>query len=125
MATDGAGRHHPRRLAWVLGVAGAGLFAISSAQAALRLYHLTRQVAELEHHRSRLLAENRSLREEIRRLQDPAYVERLAREELGLVRPGEIAVVLVPQPTPTPRPRSPTASPPAGSPTPGRPPHPP
>lgn len=105
MSTDAAGRHHPRRLVWALGLAGAGLFALSSTQAALRLYHLTRQVAELEHHRNRLMAENRGLREEIRRLQDPAYVERLAREELGLVRPGEIAVVLVPQSTPTPRPR--------------------
>jgi cell division protein FtsL len=86
-------------------VAAAGLFALSSGQAALRLYHLGRQLAELEHQRDLLLAENRRLREEIRRLHDPAYVERLAREELGLVRPGEIAVVLVPEPTPSPQPR--------------------
>lgn len=105
MATDAAKLLHPRRLAWVLGVATAGLFALSSGQAALRLYHLSRQLAELEHQREALLAENRRLREEIRRLHDPAYVERLAREELGLVRPGEIAVVLVPEPTPTPPPR--------------------
>lgn len=82
-----------------------GLFALSSAQAALRLYRLVRQVAELEHHRTALLEENRQLREEIRRLYEPAYVERLAREQLGLVRPGEIAVILVPEPTPSPRPK--------------------
>lgn len=104
MATDAATLLRPRRWAWALVLLVGGLFAFSSAQAAYRLYQLTRQVAELEHQRRVLLAENRRLREEVRRLYDPAYVERLAREQLGMVRPGEIAVVLVPEPTPTPRP---------------------
>ncbi len=99
MATDAATLFPPRRVAWALGLVAAGLFLVSSAQAALRLYHLKRQVAELEHQRRALLEENRRLREEIRRLYEPAYVERLAREQLGLVRPGEIAVVLIPEPT--------------------------
>jgi cell division protein FtsL len=105
VATDAATLFRPRRLAWALGLAAVGLFVFSSAQAAYRLYQLTREVAELEHQRRALLAENRRLREEVRRLYDPAYVERLAREQLGLVRPGEVAVVLVPSPTPTPQPR--------------------
>jgi len=46
------------------------------------------------------------LREEIRLLHTPAYIERQAREQLGLVRPGEIAVILV---RPTPAPAPPTA----------------
>lgn len=106
MAADAASFLRPRRVAWALALVAAGLFALSTAQAGLRVYHLTRQVAELEHQRHALLQENRKLREEIRRLYDPAYVERLAREQLGLVRPGEIAVVLVPEPTPTPRPKN-------------------
>lgn len=105
MATDAASLLRPRRVAWVLALVAGGLFVLSSAQAALRLYHLVRQVGELEHQRRALLEENRRLREEIRRLYDPAYVERLAREQLGLVRPGEIAVVLVREPTPSPRPK--------------------
>jgi len=104
VATDAATLLRPRRVAWLLGLAGAGLLAFSSAQAVLRLYHLTGQLAQLEHRRDALLRENRRLREELRRLKDPAYVERLAREQLGLVRPGEIAVVLIPEPTPSPRP---------------------
>jgi cell division protein FtsB len=45
------------------------------------------------------------LREQIRLLQQPSYIERVAREQLGLVRPGEIAIVLVPKPTPDPTPK--------------------
>jgi cell division protein FtsB len=42
-----------------------------------------------------LRVENARLRDEIRRLQrDPRAIEDLAREELGLIRPGEILVVL-------------------------------
>ena len=104
MAADAVTSFPPRRAVWILGLLAAGLFLVSSAQAALRLYHLNHQVAELEHQRRVLLEENRRLREEIRRLHDPAYVERLAREQLGLVRPGEIAVVLVPEPAPSPSP---------------------
>jgi cell division protein FtsB len=39
--------------------------------------------------------ENARLREEMRRLnEDPAAIESLAREELGLVRPGEVVFIL-------------------------------
>jgi len=42
-----------------------------------------------------LKRENAALRDEVRRLQeDPATLEAVARRELGLVRPGEILVVL-------------------------------
>jgi cell division protein FtsB len=43
----------------------------------------------------RLQQENASLRQEFRRLaSDPAAIEAVAREELGLIRPGEILVVV-------------------------------
>jgi cell division protein FtsB len=43
----------------------------------------------------RLEAENRALRDEMHRLEaDPAAVEAVARQELGLIRPGEILVVV-------------------------------
>lgn len=42
-----------------------------------------------------LRQENAALREEARRLQDdPEMIESVAREDLGLIRPGEILVVL-------------------------------
>ena len=51
-----------------------------------------------------LQADNVALAEEARRLkEDPAAVEELARRELGLLKPGELVVILrdVPAPTPT------------------------
>ena len=39
----------------------------------------------------RLKKENQKLKEEIERLKnDPSHIERLAREELGMVKPGEL-----------------------------------
>lgn len=44
---------------------------------------------------ARLRQDNAGLREQARRLQDdPAAIEEVAREELGLIRPGEILVVV-------------------------------
>jgi len=44
---------------------------------------------------NRLRHENAALREQMRRLlEDPRTIEAVAREELGLVRPGEILVVV-------------------------------
>src|SRR3990172_4383359 len=59
----------------------------------LTTYRLRREAARLDG----------EVREEIRRLHTPEYIERLAREQLGLVKPGEIPVILI-RPTPTPRP---------------------
>ena len=41
---------------------------------------------------------NAELRSRLERLNDPAYREKLAREQLGVVRPGETAYVVVPPP---------------------------
>jgi cell division protein FtsB len=59
----------------------------------------TIQARRESHRASRALTtlkqENAGLREQARRLQgDPATIEALAREELGLIRPGEILVVV-------------------------------
>jgi cell division protein FtsL len=64
-------------------------------------YQVRREAAQLVRERDELRRHNAQLREEIRLLHTPEYIERLAREQLGLVRPGEIAVILV-QPTPAP-----------------------
>jgi cell division protein FtsB len=49
---------------------------------------LAREVEQLKTDNSRLAADIRALR------QDPAAIERLAREELGLARPGETVFVI-------------------------------
>lgn len=75
-------------------------------------YELRREAARLARERDELRRQNAQLREEIRLLYRPEYIERLAREELALVRPGELAVILVePMPAPAQKPMS--APPPA------------
>jgi cell division protein FtsB len=54
-----------------------------------RMAGLTAQLDELH-------ATNRALARRIERLRDPAYIERRARAEIGLVRPGERAFVVMP-----------------------------
>jgi len=62
-----------------------------------RTYTLAREAVRLERHRKDLLAENGALLAEIRRLRtDDQYLERLAREQLGMLRPGEMELVIVP-----------------------------
>ena len=65
-------------------------------------YQLNREAIHTERERDALRRQNAQLREEIKQLHRPEYVERIAREQLGLVKPDEIAVIIV-QPTPAPR----------------------
>ena len=69
----------------------------------LTTYRLRREAARLDREVQVQRRENAQQREEIRRLHTPEYIERLAREQLGLVKPGEIPVILI-RPTPTARP---------------------
>ena len=54
-----------------------------------------RQYQQLEASLEELRRENAALREEMRRLsEDPATIESLARQDLGLIRPGEVVFIL-------------------------------
>jgi len=54
-----------------------------------------RQYQQLEASLDELRRENAALREEMRRLnEDPATIESLARQDLGLIRPGEVVFIL-------------------------------
>ena len=66
---------------------------------------------------SRLEADNRELQKQIEYLKSEAYVEKVAREQLNLIKPGETAVVVL---SPTPVPTSP--APPKGQAAPPQPP---
>ena len=55
-----------------------------------RLTELQQQAKSLQQQEAKLL-------NQIAELQDPDYVQRVARECLGMVRPGEIAFVMVPK----------------------------
>jgi cell division protein FtsB len=60
------------------------------------------KLGQLEQQTQVLDRQNGALRERILHLQDPAYLERLARECLGMVAPGETAFVTVPEKGPPP-----------------------
>ena len=54
-------------------------------------------IRSLEQRTQVLARANVKLEHRLRQLQDPAYIERMARECLGMVRAGEIAFVVVPK----------------------------
>ena len=60
------------------------------------------QLDRLEQQAQELQRQNAVLQDRILQLQDPAYLERLARECLGMVDPGETAFVTVPEEGPPP-----------------------
>lgn len=91
----------------------------ATGQRALDSYRYAQQAAELRREIADLRDQNLALQAELNRRRTDAYVEQAAREQLGLVRPGDHQVVLV-QPnhatSPAGAPPQPLsrASPPAG-----------
>jgi cell division protein FtsB len=64
----------------------------------LRTYLAQRDhLSKLEGQTRVLQRQNAILEAKVRQLHDPAYLERLARECLGMVRPGEIGFIVVPK----------------------------
>lgn len=69
----------------------------------LQVYRLRREASRLEQVKQDLIEHNAQLREEIKLLHTPGYVERIAREQLGLIKPGEVAMLIVRPRAPAPR----------------------
>ena len=82
---------------------GIGLFlvvmmavAIGNDRGFLAMWRMQHDIVQLAYEVQAIELENRDLWHNIERLRsDMAYIERIAREELGLVRPGEIVFELV------------------------------
>ncbi len=68
----------------------------------LEVYRLEREAAELDRTKHQLQEQNALLHEEIKLLYTSPYIERIAREQLGLVKSGEIALLIVRPPSPPP-----------------------
>lgn len=84
-----------RRTALIaISVAGAlAVLSVADARGFRRYLELQDGAASLKARNEKLRAENERLRGEIESLRDdPAALERAAREELGFVRPGEIVL---------------------------------
>jgi cell division protein FtsB len=77
----------------LIAVGAIGFLSIAPA----RLYLEQRaELAELSRRAQTLEESNARLIDRTQRLKDPEFLERLARQCLGMVRPGEVAFVVVP-----------------------------
>lgn len=88
-------------LALFLIVASSILNAFFGNRGIIELLKARAELRAVEQEIIALRAENQLLLEEIRSLKtDPLAIEKLAREELGLIKPGEIVLVIRKPPTP-------------------------
>lgn len=88
----------PRIPRWIISLMVLGLLmavAVAFGGSSLQVYRLKREAARLLMQKQNLIAQNAQLREEIKLLHTPGYIERIAREQLGLVKPGEVALLIV------------------------------
>jgi cell division protein FtsB len=68
-----------------------GLLTFFGDKGILHLLHLQKELSRIKDANKVTEAENRNLREEVRRLQnEKRYIEETARKELGMVKEGEI-----------------------------------
>jgi cell division protein FtsL len=95
--TTRAGTGVPRRLVTIGAVLVLAMVLVALTNQYTKTYTLARDEARLEQRRRDLITDNARLRDEIERLQtDDRYIEQIAREQLGLVRPGEVELLVVP-----------------------------
>jgi len=60
-----------------------------------KMNNLQSKIDEMEEKIEKAEAENAELREQLNNTNDPEYIEEVAREKLGLVKPGEMLLVPV------------------------------
>jgi cell division protein FtsB len=89
------------------------LLLIQTAQRAVASYQMTRDVEAARKELAEMKQRNVELQAQINKYRSDAYVEKVAREELNMVRPGDVPVIVLaptPEATPVGTPR-PTATP--------------
>src|ERR1044071_6523921 len=70
------------------------LLAIFNDKGVIQIRHQTQKLSNIESEIIKMRADNIGLTDEIQALRsDPAAIEKLAREELKLVKPGEVVLV--------------------------------
>jgi cell division protein FtsB len=90
-----------RRASVLLGMALAALLIhdVFGEHGFLAMRRARLEVEELQHEIQKINAENARLAEEVQALKsDPRIIERIAREEMGLAKPGELIFKLPPKP---------------------------
>jgi cell division protein FtsB len=95
---NGRTRPRPRLSRRAAGLAAISLLLATAGVVPARQYMAQRAELDVLQHQIELLEGERGrLERRLDRLEDPEYLERLARECLGMVKPGEIAFVAVPE----------------------------
>ena len=110
-----------RRLLWpVLGAAALVVFLVAAVFPTRTYLHQREEIAAAERKLAVLTAENEKLGDRVEQLHTDSEIERLAREQYNLVRPGEEAYAILPGPA-DPEPEEPappvTEAPPADEPS--------
>lgn len=75
-----------------------GALALTGVAPARQAFEQRREVSEVQAKVDALEERNSQLAGRLNRLSDVSYMEKLAREQLGVVRPGETSYVIVPAP---------------------------
>jgi cell division protein FtsB len=76
---------------WASLIALLMMYAVLGERGAIHLWRLQGEKGKLDEQNHRLQKENEALREKISRLRsDNYFLEKIAREELNMVRPGEV-----------------------------------
>lgn len=70
-----------------------GLMAWAIIPRALTVYQLQQKKVELEQQKAQLLAHNQALLQEKESLNSPQALEKIARERLGMIKPGERYII--------------------------------
>ena len=73
-----------------------GLFVALAIQPTRQLLEQRDRISDMSRDVTRLERSNSHLEKRIERLKDPDYIEQRARTQIGLVRPGETAVIVMP-----------------------------
>jgi len=86
-------------------------FGVAFSGQLMTAQQIDRQVAAISAQIDQLQADNTRLKAQVAEASSDAYIEREARDRLGLVRQGDVPVVISNVPTPTPPPPKPAPSP--------------
>ena len=88
----------PRRLLLLLAFAGLVMYIAAGDGLLFDVWQKEQELVVIEAEVSRLETQNDSLKQILRQLDgDIEYIEKVAREELGLIKPGEVVIPLVPE----------------------------
>jgi len=79
-----------------------GYLAFFSARVCFWAWHINNDLGRYQQQKQTMLQQQQALQEEVRLLHTNAYIERLAREELGLIKPGETLLLQAQQGDPQP-----------------------